>query len=205
MNRGIITISSYLMVMYFLLPTHSINSCQNDVESLANPKTKALLKKHFFLEADFFVEPSSMEICADGKKYVVLQYLGSGEEGEIYQASDLIGKKFALKIYNTSYRVRQNGDVLALKKAKKSREYLNVPILVNTNVGYSIFPFLISTINRNNPEKDKIMLEFDKALDLALIEDGLTLGDNGNPDNYMYDDKKRLWRIDFGSLKERDK
>lgn len=89
-----------------------------------------------------------------------------------------------------------------MSKAKKSREFINVPIEVNiTNkkYRYSISPFLESSVSKNDMNK---LIEFDKKVNDALMQDELQLGDNLNVGNYRYDKNGRLWRIDLGGLRE---
>jgi hypothetical protein len=140
--------------------------------------------------------------CLGGKQYTFLGRLGSGTEGEVYKIKDMNGNEFALKVYHQPEAKGLKGELLAMTKAKKSRELINVPIevnMINKERRYSISPFLEKSVSKNDINK---LIEFDKKVNTALAEDGLALGDNLNVGNYRYDKNHRLWRIDIGDIKE---
>ncbi len=122
-----------------------------------------------------------------------------GREGDVYIIKNEAGELFALKLYKEDKRDRQTGDEVALAKAKESRAFILVPILVNSEYGYTVFPLLkISLRFRSN---NVLLRALQQNLRKALYADRLELGDS-SPDNYMYDEQGRLWRIDLGTLRE---
>ena len=142
-----------------------------------------------------------LELCLNGKLYKALARAGSGDEGDVYKIMDITGKVFALKVYTDEFsKFYQKGDLIAMKKAQKSREFLNVPLEVSIEYKYSLLPFL------DTPYKLKpniqLFTEFENKLDAALQEDNLLIGDADNKENYMYDKNGRLWRIDLSTLEE---
>ena len=142
-----------------------------------------------------------IDLCLGGKLYKAIDRAGSGDEGDVYKIMNSEGKTFALKVYDDDFsKSYQKGDLLAMQKSRKSREFLNIPLIVNTQYKYSLFPLL------NLPYELKQNIqnfhEFENKLDAALKEDGLLIGDTDNKQNYMYDENDRLWRIDLSTLEE---
>lgn len=164
--------------------------------------------KNFFMKkSNISINSQPIIICLNSSKYKLIDRLGqAGEEGVIYQIKNLDDNSstnpgFAIKIYNLL--LRQNGDWLSLAKDRKSKDLLVLPLIVNKEYGYSIFPVLNATLRLKgftSNESQMIMDNFDKILNPLLIQDGLKLGDNLHKDNYMYDFNGNLKRIDFGSL-----
>jgi RIO-like serine/threonine protein kinase len=184
----------------------------NVQESFSDPNTYKTLSSRFWgprpLKGndpkDFLV------VCLKGQPYTIIGRLGSGDESVVFEIVDSSGKHLALKYYTDEFAGQyQSGDILAMAKANASREFLNIPLVVNRENHYSIYPILEGgTIARNktelrkNAKKYEEMNGFSDKLEAALERDGLRIGDTENPQNYMYDKNGRLWRIDLGQLVE---
>lgn len=142
----------------------------------------------------------AFDLYLGGLLYTVLTRLGSGREAIVYEIKDAQDRRFALKIYDIKERSCKE---LLAKNVQKSREYLNIPLIVNTELGYSISPLLKRTykIHPDGLRFDYFFQDYNLKLNEALAEDGLTI-DDAAEFNYMYDENNRLWRIDFGSLRE---
>ncbi len=124
---------------------------------------------------------------------------GGGDEGEVYAIKNEAGATFALKVYEPNKRGLQKSDILAREKANKSREFITVPLEVNREYGYTIYPLLDwPYVLKPNPAK---LRAFKKDMKEALAEDGLGIKDS-HEKNFMYDEQGRLWRVDLSSLYE---
>jgi len=170
--------------------------------------------------------PQVLNLCLDGNEYTLLERIGAGKEAPVFKIKQLsTGKEFALKIYPKSAspeaireyiekarqspfkRVRslmtdipQYGDLVAFEGARKSQHLLVMPLLVNLQQGYTIFPLLSKGLEGGiNYTNNQLTGALDKKLNPLLRADGLFLGDWENTRNYMYDDGQ-LKRIDFGAL-----
>lgn len=175
-----------------------------------NPTRKKLeeLFQHFQIE---FTEDGLEEVgdpvllVLENTSYLAVQRLGRGEEGAVFKliSCERQNETYALKVYKKNALNSIKGDELIFNKAIVARPYLNMPLAVNTETGYTISPLLRSHFTcENSPEFTNKMIELHKKLKVALKVDGLTLGDNLNPGNYVSDIDGSLKRIDFASAKE---
>lgn len=146
-----------------------------------------------------------LKICLDGIYYDILDSLGSGEYGSIWKIKTEDDKIFALKIFYPEKPISKNsfnsGDWIALTKTKESRQFLNLPVVVNTEHNYVIYPKLEKSIGKieiNRQEREKVN-QFIQETKLALQKDNLKLDDRSD-DNIMLDINDNLWMIDFDSL-----
>lgn len=156
-------------------------------------------RERFFRETPH--ELKEPKLCLNGEEYALTESisLAGHAEGAVYGITAVSSRqKFALKIYYTP--APQAGDILALKKARKSEPLLCMPLVVNIKYHYTIFPLLPTPIPRSGA--DAIMSDVDHQLRPLLKADGLALGDNLNTGNYMKDAHGKLKRIDFGALRE---
>lgn len=213
----IILISSLTLYKMISIAMQSTkNGCLPGQESLTDTNLRKdlptrflhsnLLKRHGLDPEDEdigYVRPDERDyvpICLQGRSYTIISRSGAGEEGVVYRIKDNQEKLFALKVYDWDYKDRQKGDLIAMQKTHYSRPYLNIPLSVNREHGYSIFPIL------EFPYKVRpnivLLSDLEKKVASTLAQDHLSIGDNWNEDNYMYDENYRLWRIDFGSLQE---
>lgn len=179
-------------------------SSDDDIKKLKESDARLMeaLWEKFISEGEITGHKDETIYCLGGEQYTFIERLGSGSEAEVYKIRDLHGKEFALKVYYNPAAPGLQAERLVMSKAKKSREFINVPIEVNiTNkkYRYSISPFLESSVSKNDMNK---LIEFDKKVNDALMQDELQLGDNLNVGNYRYDKNGRLWRIDLGGLRE---
>ncbi len=80
-----------------------------------------------------------------------------------------------------------------------SRAFLAMPLLINTDQGYTVYPLLDMPYKLKKDYQQ--LVAFKKKMNNALAEDGLGIGDS-HEDNFMYDKQGKLWRIDLSSLYE---
>jgi len=201
-----------MSVLSFLLLPLSIQAVENltpcTTETFADRTIIQKLARQFLWSTleekgrDHPTQEDYIDVCLGGKHYKIIDRLGSGDEGDVYEMMNDQGKKFALKLY----RANIEGDLLVMKKANYSKEYLNVPLLVSIQYGYAIFPllkYIFWVDKRTMPYEKRMELEsFISRMQIALAQDGLHLEDIDNPQNYMYDTNRRLWRIDLGTIFE---
>ena len=157
-----------------------------------------IMKSHFLME-NGTIEGEAAILMLDDEPYKIHSYLRGSEEAHVYAMENIAGELFALKIYQPESKREQEGDLLAFDKAQKSRLYMRVPVAVNPLYGYSIFPLL--TYRYTSKPDEKKLEKLKEELQKALTDDGLTIGDIENTDNYMYDETGRLLRINLETLK----
>jgi len=174
------------------------------------------IQKYIWDQSDIFFNNDNPDysiltkpkVCLDGIMYEIISNLGSsGEEGFVYNIKKIdSGEELAMKLYKFNHLTEQHGDWLALLKARESKQLLVLPLVVNIEYGYSIFPVLKYGLREKHSsltvgQLETGMVAFKNKLNPLLKKDGMRIGDNLNTGNYMYDFDDKLKRIDFGSLR----
>ncbi len=183
----------------------SLTAAECSEESLASEEYRTTLRYQFLagnILAKGKMRPTKedyLPLCLDGKRYTAIGREGGGAEGQVYTIQNKKGDTFALKVYDHNKRGYQQADLLAIQKAKKSRDYITVPVEVNREYGYTIYPLMAMPYALRPQPQD--FYRFVKEMDRALAEDGLAIEDS-HEKNFMYDANGRLWRVDLSTLHE---